>query len=370
MEEKYSHEGKKELLIITKELKNEIEYLKSENKKKTLQLQNADKAIHELYDACADLITYTSKLMGDVCELEGKNSVAMARGGNLKYEISDPRDKKEMVFYPYIVSRKETIQKIIEERKSIARFGDGEFSCIANIDRQKFQKNDEKLSERLNQVLHSTHPDLLIAIADNYGNLEKYTDHAADGIRFYMTDETRSIHRELLELERVYYNAYITRPYVMYRDNQTEAPKLRFEMLKKIWANRKIVIIEGSQTRMGVKNDLFESAANIKRILAPAINSFQCYDKILEAALKLGENEILYLIAMGPAAGVLAHDLTLNGYQAIDIGHVDLEYEWYLTGKGERVPIPYKYNNEYKDGNKVEDINDPDYEKQIIFSCE
>ena len=43
----------------------------------------------------------------------------------------------------------------------------------------------------------------------------------------------------------------------MYKDNLTDAPRKRFDTLKKIWENKNIIIVEGSQTRLGVGNDLF-----------------------------------------------------------------------------------------------------------------
>ena len=69
---------------------------------------------------------------------------------------------------------------------------------------------------------------------------------------------------------------------------------------------------------------------------------------------------------MGPAATVLAYDLACAGYQALDIGHVDMEYEWMLAGKGGRTAVPYKYNNELKGGDIVEEIKDEKYEMQIV----
>mgnify|MGYP000128627122 CR=1 FL=1 len=44
------------------------------------------------------------------------------------------------------------------------------------------------------------------------------------------------------------------------------------------------------------------------------------------------EKTALFLIALGPTATVLAYDLFKSGYQAIDAGHVDVEYEWWRMG--------------------------------------
>ena len=56
---------------------------------------------------------------------------------------------------------------------------------------------------------------------------------------------------------------------------------------------------------------------------------------------------MLFLLALGPSATAMAYDLTKFGYQAIDIGHIDLEYEWYLQGATTRTSVTNKANNEF-----------------------
>lgn len=327
-------------------------------------------AIRDLSDISNQVMAHISKIIGDQTTLDLNQNITNAKCDNLRYELLDPRIRDGDIYFPVIRSAEETVEEIIKNRKSMARFGDGEFSQIVKLVRSKFQKLDDKLALRLEEVLHSHHPDMLIAIADNYGTLQHYTESAANAIRFYMVGgETRKQHMELLEHDRIYYDAYVSRPYVMYQDNMTDAPGKRFEHLKKIWDNRKLMIVEGAQTRMGVGNDLLDNAKDIKRILAPATSSFDRYDDILKAALEHAEGDTLFLIAMGPSAGVLAYDLTVEGYQALDIGHLDLEYEWFLAGKGERTSVPYKYNYEVKGVDVVEELQDPVYEGQIVAAC-
>lgn len=43
----------------------------------------------------------------------------------------------------------------------------------------------------------------------------------------------------------------------------------------------------------------------------------------------------LILLSYGMTATVLAYDLAKLGYWAVDLGHLDLEYEWYLHGAEE-----------------------------------
>ena len=55
------------------------------------------------------------------------------------------------------------------------------------------------------------------------------------------------------------------------------------------------------------------------------------------------------------------------GYQALDIGHADIEYEIYLRKYNEIKRIPYKYVNQAKDGRKnIQNIKDENYYKQVL----
>lgn len=54
------------------------------------------------------------------------------------------------------------------------------------------------------------------------------------------------------------------------------------------------------------------------------------------------------------------------GDQALDIGHLDVEYEWYLRKVNDRVALPGKFTNEVSDGDAVSDCDDPEYQRQIV----
>ena len=80
---------------------------------------------------------------------------------------------------------------------------------------------------------------------------------------------------------------------------------------------------------MGVGNDLLSNALSVERVIAPSENAFLVYDVILSAVRKYGKGKLI-LAALGPTATVLAYDLAREGYWILDIGHLDLEYEWFL----------------------------------------
>lgn len=331
------------------------------------QLKEQEAINNQMLNLMGTYMKQINQMKMELVELQTQNKIMK----NLKYEILDA--SKENVFFPQFREIDDTIEDIVENRKSLVRFGDGDFGILFLRERKciKYQSLNKELSKRLEEVLHARHPKLLVGIADNYGTLEQYTDEAADGIRDYMTDDgIREAHEAVLERDRVYENAYISRPYFMYRDNQTDGPRKRFDALRRIWKGRKVILIEGAKTRMGVGNDLLDGVEELKRILAPAENAFDKYDDILKAALRYAQNDTLFLVILGSTAEALVYDLTLSGYQAVDIGQVDIEYEWFLAGKGERVPVPYKYNNEVDGGENVEEYYDAVYEEQILLLIE
>lgn len=265
-------------------------------------------------------------------------NILMPTLNNLNYEIYwDAKDIREQC--PKVVDVDETVEILSNQKKSLARLGDGEFELIRGHMRQNFQFADTKISERLKEVLRSENDNLMVAIADNYLRLDKYTDEGAEAIRSYLSKEIRKQHMEILKPGREYYNAYISRPYMIFRDKR-KAGK-RFENIRKIWDGQDVLIVEGEYTRFGVGNDLLDNSSMVSRILAPAKNAFSKYDEIIEEVRQHGRDKLILAI-LGPTATVLAYDLSKEGYWIIDIGQLDVEYEWYLRGAEERCDIPYK----------------------------
>jgi len=63
---------------------------------------------------------------------------------------------------------------------------------------------------------------------------------------------------------------------------------------------------------------------------------------------------------------LLAYDLSKLGYQAIDVGHIDIEYEWLMMGAKHKVNIKSKYVNEVIGGDKIVIENEDVYQRQIL----
>jgi len=63
------------------------------------------------------------------------------------------------------------------------------------------------------------------------------------------------------------------------------------------------LIVEGEQSRIGIRNDLLNQTKSIKRIICPTKNAFRVYNKILNSVLKISKDHLI-LIALGPTATV------------------------------------------------------------------
>src|SRR5690606_26620846 len=89
----------------------------------------------------------------------------------------------------------------------------------------------------------------------------------------------------------------------------------------------------------------FSNAKSVERVLCPTQNAFEKYEEILRYAKKYGDGKLI-IVALGPTATVLAHDLAKENYWALDLGHIDIEYSWYLQNAKSKVPVSGKKSAE------------------------
>ncbi|MCA5004121.1 SP_1767 family glycosyltransferase [Sphingobacterium bovistauri] len=265
--------------------------------------------------------------------------------------------------YPHIYSIFETLDFVLISKKSIARFGDGEFHMLGNSEDLGFQKMDEKLATRLKDVLNNSNDDCIVALPGGIYSIRGLNKVASYFWKqFYVFHYPR--YANLLNVNQKYYNASFTRPYIDFANKQHSASY--FQKLKGVWNNQKVLIVEGENSRLGVGNDLFDNVKELRRIVTLSTNAFQLYDKLFEATKSIVMEYDLVLIALGPTATVLAYDLSKLGVWAIDIGHIDVEYEWFLRGVDEKVAIEGKHVNEFSYHIKDTDCLDINYQSQII----
>lgn len=261
---------------------------------------------------------------------------------------------------PNILNTDITLDKIVKDGCSVSRFGDGEFALM-NGKNLIFQTCSDEISYKLREVIKSNNHNHIVCIPDVFDELNKFNNRPKIYWQKYLNLNRGKIY-SLLDKNKIYYDALVTRLYIDYRDKTNV--KSRFDKLKNLWDKRNLIIVEGEKSRLGIGNDLFVNSNSIKRIICPSKNAFLKYNGILEEVRKCKKDNLV-LISLGPTATVLAYDLAKEGYQAVDIGHIDIEYEWFLQGVEEKIPVKNKYIGEITGGEDVGVLHDTLYEKQI-----
>lgn len=272
--------------------------------------------------------------------------------------------------FPEVLTSEETIDFIVKNCSSVSRFGDGELKLMSGYKSLNFQKRNKRLKKELKAVASSSLENCLVCVPkvfDQSLNKERYIDETV----IFWNNRTAyapfDYYWKTTFTNDFYGDALLSRFYITLRD-KSGAPSY-VKSLKRIWQDRDIVFVEGTLSRLGVGNDLFINAHSIHRILAPVANAYDKIDEMENYIKKNINKETLLLLALGPTATVLAWRLAKVGYQAIDIGHVDIEYEWMLMGATTKVPIKNKFVNEVGDGRTgrvIENVHENTYNEQII----
>lgn len=248
---------------------------------------------------------------------------------------------KHFMKAPRILSVDETLDLIINEHFSVSRNGDGELNIMLGRD-IPFQTYDERLATIMREahtaVLNrylSCMPGYFVSYDNFNPKACNYFDHFLHNNRYAWTK---------LATAPLYGNSFISRLYMDYVDKSFSSKQI--DRLKQIWEGQDVVLVEGMESKLGVNNDLFDGVYSLRRILGPAENSFSVYDRLMDCVKNEASKDSLILMALGPTATAMAYELAKDGYWAVDIGHIDIEYEWMLMGATRKVNVLGKYTNE------------------------
>ena len=247
-----------------------------------------------------------------------------------------------------IKTTKETIEKIIQGY-SISRYGDGEFDIAFRKKELYFQEYDSELSKYLNSNLEK----LLVAIPRTLIEIKNLKENEKYFWSRYYLKQKEKLEKNISK-EKVYYDSMISRFYMPYIN-----PKENIESIDKLikyFSNKKILILEGENTRFGLGNSLLKNSSEIQRIILPDRNGFRKYKEVIKFVLENFTRDNIILIALGPTATVLAYEFSKEGYQALDIGHLDVEYEWYLLKAKTKVDLQYKTVSEVSEIKEKDNI--------------
>ena len=240
---------------------------------------------------------------------------------------------------PKVMSIEQTVDHVLTTGCSLVRFGDGELAILRG-QRISYQDPAPQLSEALRDALVIDRPNVLICVPGVFDGMPEI-DAAP---RHWWIKQLLRGNAQWLALtgtDRLFGNAFLSRPYLMYQNFDAARIARLFESIKALWADRHVTIVEGNETRFGVGNDLLDNATSVTRILCPSRNAFEALD-LIEARCLTVTPDNLFLIALGPAAKPLVVRLWRAGRRALDIGHLDIEYEWFVRGATGPILVPGK----------------------------
>lgn len=274
--------------------------------------------------------------------------------------------KQEELFDISVMSIDETLDQLLETEQSLIRFGDGEFNLI-NGNSIAYQEYQEELAQEMREILlhaDDTENKVLICLPEIFEIFKGSFLQNEDSEKFWkqVLDDHGRFFQETCQAKR-YGSTWISRPYI---DNKDKSHAItQFEKIKSLFEHKDILIVEGATTRSGVGNDLFNNVLSIKRIICPSHHAFSKVDAIQQAILDHAPGRII-LLMLGPTAKILAYRLSQLGYRALDLGHIDPEYEWMKMGAETKVQLKHKHTAEFNFDQGIEFIEDEDYNSQIV----
>lgn len=273
-----------------------------------------------------------------------------------KLRLAEPEERQISV-----LSIDQSLDYLLEKAASVVRFGDGEMDLIAGRS-IPYQDFDPELSVRLREMMSMKSDEhMMICLPDVFKGLERYSIDAQNFWKAHLQHHLA----DYLEICRApwYGSTFISRPYIDLEDKTPSAGY--FAKLKKLWQDKDLLIVEGLTSRSGVGNDLFDGARSIKRIICPSRNAYSKLEAIKQAVREHADNRLI-LTMLGPTAKVLVYDLVQEGYRALDIGHIDSEYEWFQMGASHKIKLSHKHTAEHNFDQDIEFRDDQDYDSQIV----
>jgi len=244
---------------------------------------------------------------------------------NLQYECNAWSNKKD---FPVFHELNDTLDILKTGTCSISRFGDGEFLLMNGVG-LRFQSYDVLLAKRLSEVLVSKCRNHEVGIPPYFFSLKGYPYAMKRYLRRFLYKYRVSI-SAALDSNKEYYDTSVSQYYALVND-VTWLEKYFYD-LRQIWDNKSIVIVKGIGSESDQMFDIYDNAASVEYVYAASENAFSEYDMILHK-LSGFSNKCMMILALGPTATVLSHDLSQLGYIALDLGHLAKSYDWFKRGK-------------------------------------
>jgi len=226
--------------------------------------------------------------------------------------------------YPKIMTKQSTVDYVLNNKCSVARLGDVELEIAMNNHSPGWENPySPKLGEMMRETLKvGTTKSILVCL----NCIPNENDYCSLYMRYYyLTKFSYKKISKLFNVQNIYGDALAFRI--------TSVTSL--DKVKKLWEGRKVLFVVGKDGTFEFENELFNNITEKAFIYGPCVNALCEYTRILAECLQYNKDWLIYL-ALGSTATVLACDLSQRGYQALDLGKLDVSFRFMKEGKDQR----------------------------------
>ena len=220
----------------------------------------------------------------------------------------------------HVLGLYETLERVRRDRLSLARFGDGELLLSLNPNtRNLSQQGSPELQADLQAVLrrdgYEDAPLLVCLPGLSAGYYHSYW------AKFW------PVVKPLLDLSYTYGDTSVSRETLFLLD--PEKGRLAW---RSVWDGKDVCYVIGRRSRFEPLDVLFDGVTSSRIVYSQPTDAYADVPRLLEEIAATVPRETLVLLALGPAATILAARLSRLGYWALDIGHVDNTYLTVVDG--------------------------------------
>lgn len=216
-----------------------------------------------------------------------------------------------------ILSEHDTIRYLLEKKCSIARYGDGELKlCFGKS--AISQKATRGIKNDLRKILKSKNPNCLIGIP----RIKERTTWVSERKRIFWNKYKQDQFYRLYDSKKQYGSAFVTRG--------DAAPEIDnwdyYELVKQLWLNKPTILIQGEFQRFNKSLTLLGCSSVLYTMCEARRDAYKDIPDLISYIKRNVEKGTVVVISLGPAATVLAYELSLLGIQALDLGHMGQFY--------------------------------------------
>ena len=222
--------------------------------------------------------------------------------GKVEAALADERwpnwADKRWPSWPVVLREFETMQRLVDEGLSLARYGDGELGCT---DGQGYNGQEMRpgLKEEMREILLRPHPRCLPAIPT--------MDERSPRFAYWLNYQDRF--RKLIDQRRVYGSAFI--------GCRAKAPWIDTDeyvnLMRSLWVGKRhVCVLPADIDMVPWMPDCLEF------VHCPKLNAYDTIDKIEAQVVSLKPDVVT--ITAGPMATCLANRLAGHGIQGVDLG--------------------------------------------------